>query len=66
MALQGGVSSATIVKGPVEAIRAEVAQRLWQLGREGGYFCGRIRACRGLLRTFRRCTMRWPSWDTTL
>ena len=40
MALQGGVSSATIVKGPVEAIRAEVAQRLWQLGREGGYFCG--------------------------
>jgi uroporphyrinogen decarboxylase len=40
MALQGGVSSATIVGGPVEAIRAEVAQRLWQLGREGGYFCG--------------------------
>jgi uroporphyrinogen decarboxylase len=40
MALQGGVRSATIVDGPVEAIRAEVAQRLWQLGREGGYFCG--------------------------
>jgi uroporphyrinogen decarboxylase len=40
MALQGGVSSATIVRGPVEAIRAEVAQRLWQLGRDGGYFCG--------------------------
>ena len=40
MALQGGVRSATIFAGPVEAIRAEVAQRLWQLGREGGYFCG--------------------------
>jgi uroporphyrinogen decarboxylase len=40
MALQGGVRSATIVAGPVAAIRAEVAQRLWQLGREGGYFCG--------------------------
>jgi uroporphyrinogen decarboxylase len=40
MALQGGVSSATLVKGPVEAIRAEVAERLWQLGSEGGYFCG--------------------------
>ena len=40
MALQGGVSSATIVSGPVEAIRREVAQRLWQLGRDGGYFCG--------------------------
>jgi len=24
----------------VEAIRAEVKERLWQLGREGGYFCG--------------------------
>lgn len=40
MALQGGVRSATIVSGPLEAIRAEAAQRLWQLGREGGYFCG--------------------------
>ncbi len=40
MALMGGVSSATIVNGPPESIRAEVAQRLWQLGREGGYFCG--------------------------
>ena len=39
MALLGGVSSATVVSGPVEAIRAEVAQRLWQLGRDGGYFC---------------------------
>ena len=40
MALQGGVSSATIVSGPAEAIREEVRLRLWQLGREGGYFCG--------------------------
>ncbi len=39
LALQGGVSSATIVSGPPEAIRREVAQRLWQLGRDGGYFC---------------------------
>lgn len=39
IALQGGVSSATVVAGPVEAIRGEVAQRLWQLGRDGGYFC---------------------------
>jgi len=40
LALQGGVSSATIVAGPVDAIRSEVAERLWQLGRDGGYFCG--------------------------
>ncbi len=40
MALQGAVSSITLVRGPVEAIRAEVAERIWQLGREGGYFCG--------------------------
>ena len=40
MALQGSVSSATIVAGPPDAIRAEVAGRLWQLGQEGGYFCG--------------------------
>lgn len=39
IALQGGVSSATVVAGPIEAIYAEVAQRLWQLGRDGGYFC---------------------------
>ena len=40
MALQGGVSSATLVAGPVSAIGREVAQRLWQLGHDGGYFCG--------------------------
>lgn len=39
MALQGGVSSGVVVAGPPEAIRREVALRLWQLGREGGYFC---------------------------
>ena len=40
LALQGGVSSVVVVRGPPAAIRAEVAQRLWQLGRDGGYFCG--------------------------
>jgi uroporphyrinogen decarboxylase len=39
MALQGGVSTATVMSGPVEAIRHEVAERIWQLGRDGGYFC---------------------------
>lgn len=40
MALQGAVSTATIMAGPVEKIVAEARQRMWQLGREGGYFCG--------------------------
>jgi uroporphyrinogen decarboxylase len=40
MALQGGVSTATIMAGPPETIEREVRQRLWQLGRNGGYFCG--------------------------
>lgn len=39
MALRGGVSSATIMEGPPERIRAEVRERIRQLGREGGYFC---------------------------
>ncbi|HOX08182.1 MAG TPA: uroporphyrinogen decarboxylase family protein [Planctomycetota bacterium] len=39
MALQGGVSSAVIVAGPPEEIRREAVRRMWQLGREGGYFC---------------------------
>ena len=39
MALHGGVRSATMVSGPLEAIRLEVVERLWQLGRQGGYFC---------------------------
>ena len=40
MALQGGVSSGVIVEGPIPRIRDEVRRRLWQLGRDGGYFCG--------------------------
>ena len=40
MALQGGVNSGTIMSGPPDAIRDEVARRAWQLGRDGGYFCG--------------------------
>ena len=39
LALSGGVSTDTIMKGPLERIVAEVRQRLWQLGRDGGYFC---------------------------
>jgi uroporphyrinogen decarboxylase len=39
MALQGGVSTKTIMAGPPERIRDEVRRRLWQLGRDGGYFC---------------------------
>jgi uroporphyrinogen decarboxylase len=40
MALQGGVSSGVVMAGPRERIEAEVRQRLMQLGRDGGYFCG--------------------------
>jgi uroporphyrinogen decarboxylase len=40
MALQGGIPSGLIVSGPVEAIRAAVRDKLWRLGRDGGYFCG--------------------------
>lgn len=40
MALQGGVSSARVVAGPPSAIREEVRRRIWELGRDGGYFCG--------------------------
>lgn len=40
MALQGGINSSIIVSGPPERIRAEVAQRIRQLGAAGGYFCG--------------------------
>ena len=39
LALQGGVRSATLVNGPIEAIRAETIERMWQLGRQGGYLC---------------------------
>lgn len=40
MALQGGISSGLIAAGPPAAIQAEVRRRMWELGREGGYFCG--------------------------
>lgn len=40
MALQGAVSSATVMDGPVERIQAEVQARIRQLGQYGGYFCG--------------------------
>jgi uroporphyrinogen decarboxylase len=39
MALHGGISSALIMDGPVDRIVAEVWQHMWQLGRDGGYFC---------------------------
>jgi hypothetical protein len=71
MALQGGVSSATIVSGPVEAIRQEAVTRMWQLGREGGYFCGpdqgmpwpeeHIQALRIAVEEFGRYPLREPS-----
>lgn len=44
MALRGGVSSAMIMQGPVERIVEEVRCRMWQLGRQGGYFCGQDQA----------------------
>lgn len=39
VALQGGVSSAVIMDGPVTAIEEEVRRRVAQLGRQGGYIC---------------------------
>jgi len=39
MALQGGVSTHRIMLGPPDEIRKETRTRLWQLGRDGGYFC---------------------------
>jgi uroporphyrinogen decarboxylase len=39
MALHGGVSTATVMDGPVSRIVQEVRERLWQLGKNGGYFC---------------------------
>ena len=71
MALAGGVSSATIMSGPVETIREEVAQRLWQLGREGGYFCApdqgmpwpdeHIQAMRSAVQEFGRYPLKPPA-----
>jgi hypothetical protein len=28
------------VHGPIKDIREEVQKRIWQLGQQGGYFCG--------------------------
>jgi uroporphyrinogen decarboxylase len=39
MSLEGGINSATVMDGPVERIESEVCERLWQLGKDGGYFC---------------------------
>jgi uroporphyrinogen decarboxylase len=39
MALLGGISTGLIMQGPPQRIVAEVRRRMWQLGREGGYFC---------------------------
>ena len=39
MVLRGAVNSDTLVNGPKEKIAAEVRERLWQMGRDGGYFC---------------------------
>ena len=39
MALHGGVSTLTIMEGPVDKIKAEVKYVLNLLGKEGGYFC---------------------------
>ncbi len=39
MALHGGVSSATVMEGPVERIVDEARRRIWLLGQGGGYFC---------------------------
>jgi uroporphyrinogen decarboxylase len=40
MALDGGISSPIIMEGPIDRIREEVRERIWQLGQNGGYFCG--------------------------
>jgi uroporphyrinogen decarboxylase len=39
MTLQGAVSSATIMEGPIQRIEKEIRQRMKQLGSEGGYIC---------------------------
>ena len=65
MALQGGISSGLIAAGPIPAIRAEVRRRIWQLGRDGGYFCGPVVGYQptgsALPDTgLPRCTVLWP------
>jgi hypothetical protein len=70
MALQGGVSSATIMDGPIERIVDEVRRRIWQLGCDGGYFCApdqgmpfpeeHIDALRGAVEDFGRYPLQPP------
>lgn len=39
IALQGGISSAIVMEGPIDRIINEVRKRMYQLGKKGGYFC---------------------------
>jgi len=39
LTLEGGVDADVITQGVKEAIRRQVAERIWQLGQNGGYFC---------------------------
>lgn len=39
MALQGGISTALLMDGPTEAIRATVRDTIALLGKDSGYFC---------------------------
>lgn len=39
MALEGGVSTHTVMTGPPERIAAEVREKIQLLGAQGGYFC---------------------------
>lgn len=39
MALLGGVSTDSVVTGPAARIEAEVRRAMWELGRDGGFFC---------------------------
>lgn len=39
MCLHGGIRSDLIVDGPVAAIEKETRRLMWELGRDGGYFC---------------------------
>lgn len=71
MALQGAVSTHAIMTGPVERIVAETRRRMWQLGREGGYFCGpdqglpfpesHIEALRRTVEEYGVCPLRPPN-----
>ena len=40
MALQGAVSTATILDGPADRVRQEARERILLLGQQGGYICG--------------------------